>query len=109
MHLFILLFICAFAYLLIQNVARFVQNENAPLLTQAATLVEKRRVNHRDANNITQTSYTAAFLLAEDQRELRCTLPRRVYNDLEEGAHGLLTHQGTRFQRFEWDGRTVEK
>lgn len=109
MNLLFLLFFCVFAALLIKNIAQFIRNENSPVSTQAAVLETKRRRTSMDANHVSHTTFTAEFLLLPEQERLLCHVPRRVYQDLEEGGRGLLTHQGTRFLRFEWEGHVAEK
>ncbi len=104
---FLLLFACLFLGVLIQGVAQFVQNERAPVVTEPARLVRKVANTHTDAGGGVQETLTLVFAL--ESGELRCCVSGRVYRAVPEGSAGLLTHQGTRFRRFDFGRRTVEK
>ena len=108
MEFFALIAVCVFMILLIRSILEFFQNEASPELTQTAVLRKKRR--HTTNNNGTMsTTFTAEFDIKETGESIRCHIPRRVWKELEENTLGLLTHQGTRFRRFEWNGQSVEK
>ena len=109
MEFFGLIVVCAFVVILVRNITEFFNNENSPELTQAAILRRKRQYTTTDNNGAISTSYAAEFEIRESGESIRCHISRRVWKALEENTLGQLTHQGTRFRRFEWNGKSVEK
>ena len=108
MEFFGLIVVCAFVVILVRNITEFFNNENSPELTQAAILRRKRQYTTNN-NGVISTSYAAEFEIRESGESIRCHISRRVWKALEENTLGQLTHQGTRFRRFEWNGKSVEK
>lgn len=86
---------------------RFWRNESSPILTQAAVVVRRLDDTHMDPNGAMHETWALEF--ETDGQRLRMPVSHRVYRTIPQGAKGRLTHQGTRFYRFDWDGRTVEK
>lgn len=109
MSWWILLFLCVFVGILLSGITRFLQNERSPVVTVPAVLTKKKTSSYVDANHVTTTKYFVEFEIGADAGILRCAVPYRVYRRLEEGVSGTLTHQGTRFQAFAWNGIRVEK
>lgn len=107
MPIFLILFAGAFAALIGWNVWRWMENERSPVLTEPAHLRKKITESHLDANGVMNTTLLLIFDL--EGLTLKCTVPGRVYREVREGADGLLTHQGTRFRCFEFEGIRVEK
>ena len=46
MHLFVVIWIVLLLYILAKNTAQFIENENSPVLTVPATIVDMRRKTH---------------------------------------------------------------
>ncbi len=109
MEFFAVIVVCAFAVILIRNITEFFNNQNSPELTQAAILQRKRQYTTTDNNGAIYTSYAAEFEIRESGESIRCYVPYRTWKALEENTLGQLTHKGTRFRRFEWNGKSVEK
>ena len=86
---------------------RFWRNETSPMLTERAEVVRRLDDTHLDPNGAMHETWALEFEI--DGQRLRMPVPHRVYRAIPQGARGRLTHQGTRFYRFEWDGQTVEK
>lgn len=86
---------------------RFLRNESSPTLTQDAVVVRRLDDTHLDPNGVMQETWALEFEI--DGQRLRTPVPHRVYRAIPQGSIGRLTHQGTRFYRFDWDGQTVEK
>lgn len=107
MTVFFGIFICVFIYLIFMNVRRFIENENSPILTEQATVVRRYVDSHTDANGMMHSTSVLVFSTA--QGEIRCMVRHGAYRDIPEGAEGMLTHQGTRFYQFVFDGVTVVK
>lgn len=107
MSILLILFAGAFVALIGWNVWRWMENERSPVLTEHAYLRRKVTESHLDANGVMNTTLLLVFDL--EGKSLKCTVSGRVYRAVREGANGLLTHQGTRFRCFEFDGIRVEK
>ena len=109
MEFFVVIVVCAFVVILIRSITEFINNQNSPELTQAAILRRKRQYTTTDNNGVISTSYAAEFELRENGESIRCYISYRAWKALEENTLGQLTHKGTRFRRFEWNGKSVEK
>ena len=99
MHLFVVIWFILFFYIIVKNIAQFIENENSPVLTVSAVIVDKRRRSHHHQNHHTH-SYHIAFE-TQDGELLELRVRRSEYYELEIGDRGMLTHQGTRYQGFE--------
>lgn len=109
MSLWIVFVLCIFAGILLSLLSGFMQNKNSPVVTEQAFLIKKENRTHMDANNLLHTEYIASFKLRGNSAVLKCAVPFKVYKQLKEEVSGLLTHQGTKFEAFEWEGFRVEK
>lgn len=101
------LFLGVFAVLIAVNIKRFIDNERSPVVTENAWLRRKRDNTSIDANGVMNSTLSLVFEV--DGGTLECVVSGRTYRAVREGAHGLLTHQGTRFRCFVFDGIRVEK
>jgi len=103
MQLFVIIWFLVFFFLIAKSIAQFIENENSPVLTLSATIVDMRRKTHHhhsSGHHHHSHSYHVTFETQEGERmELR--VKRHVYNELTVGDTGALTHQGTRFLGFE--------
>ena len=92
-----------FTIVFVLVIGMFIENENSPVLTVSATIVDKRRRTHHHHSNghhHHSHSYHITFEMQDGERiELR--VKRYEYNELEIGDRGMLTHQGTRYKGFE--------
>ncbi len=107
MQVLIVIFIIIFVCTLVVNIKRFIENENSPVVTENAYLRKKINDTHMDANGVVHSSLLLLFDI--DGNTIKCVVPGRVYRAVNEGTYGLLTHQGTRFKCFEFNGIKVEK
>ncbi len=101
------LFLGVFMVLIAVNIKRFIDNERSPVVTENAWLRRKRDNTSIDANGVMHSTLSLVFEV--EGGTLECVVPGRVYRAVREGANGLLTHQGTRFRSFVWDGKRIEK
>jgi hypothetical protein len=108
MGFFIAIFAGIFIYIIFKGATQYIDNENSPLVTEPAHVVRKINDTHMDANNVMHTTVLIVFAL-ESGEQIRCVVGHRVYRAIPDGASGMLTHQGTRFYRFESGGIVVEK
>ena len=103
MQIFVIIWFLIFFYIIAINISQFIENENSPVLTISATIVDKRRKTHHHHSNghhHHSHSYHITFENQDGERiELRVKL--HEYHDLEIGDRGMLTHQGTRYKGFE--------
>ena len=103
MQIFVIIWFLVFFYIVAKNISQFIENENSPVLTVSATVVDKRRKTHHHHSNghhHHSHSYHITFENQDGERiELR--VKRHEYHDLEIGDRGMLTHQGTRYKGFE--------
>ena len=103
MEIFVVIWLVLFIYIIAKNIGQFIENENSPVLTVAATIVDKRRRTHRHHSNghhHHSHSYHITFE-TQDGEILELRVKRYEYNELEVGDRGMLTHQGTRYKGFE--------
>ena len=103
MQIFLVIWFVLFVYIIAKNTGQFIENENSPVLTVPATIVDMRRKTHHHHSNghhHHSHSYYVIFEVENGERlELRVT--RLEYNELAVGDRGMLIHQGTRYKCFE--------
>ena len=103
MEIFVVVWVVLFIYIIAKNIGQFIENENSPVLTVSATIVDKRRKTHHHHSNghhHHSHSYHITFE-TQDGEILELRVKRYEYNGLEVGDRGMLTHQGTRYKGFE--------
>ena len=103
MNLFIILWFALFFYFIVKSISQFVKNENSPILTVPATVVDMRRKTHHHHSN-GHHHHTHSYHITfekEDGERLELKVKRYEYNELAIGDRGVLTHQGTRYKGFE--------
>ena len=102
MELFIVLWFALFSYIVGRAIHQWIVNENSPVLTVPATIVDMRRKTHHHHSNGHHHhthSYHITFELDSGER-LELKVRRQEYRELAIGETGMLTHQGTRYQGF---------
>ena len=103
MEIFVVIWVVLFIYIIAKNIDQFIENENSPVLTVSATIVDKRRKphhHHSNGHHHHSHSYHITFE-TQDGEILELRVKRYEYNELEVGDRGMLTHQGTRYKGFE--------
>ena len=102
MQIFLILWFALFFFFIIKGISQFIQNENSPVLTVRATIVDMRRKTHHHHHNHGHHhshSYHVTFELETGERmELRVLW--MDYRELDIGDRGMLTYQGTRYKGF---------
>ena len=99
---FIIIWFLLFFYIIAKNVAQFIENENSPVVTVSAVIVDMRRKTHHHHSNghhHHSHSYHVTFETRDGER-LDLRVKRYEYNELAVGDKGMLTHQGTRYKGF---------
>ena len=96
MQIFVIIWFIFFFFIIAKNIGQFIENENSPVLTISATIVDKRRKTHHHHSH----SYHITFETQDGER-LELRVKRYEYNELAIGDRGMLTHQGTRYKGFE--------
>ncbi len=103
MQIFVIIWFVLFFWIIGKGIAQFIENENSPVLTGQATVVDMRRKTHHHHSNghhHHSHSYHITFE-KEDGEELELKVKRYAYNELSIGDRGVLTHKGTRYMGFE--------
>ena len=103
MELFVIIWFILFFWIIGKGIAQFIENENSPVLTGPATIVDMRRKTHHHHSN-GQHHHTHSYHITfekEDGERLELKVKRYEYNELAIGDRGVLTHQGTRYKGFE--------
>ena len=103
MEIFVVIWVVLFIYIIAKNIGQFIENENSPVLTVSAAVVDKRRKahhHHSNGHHHHSHSYHITFE-TQDGEILELRVKRYEYNELEVGDRGMLTHQGTRYKGFE--------
>lgn len=98
--IFLGLFVCFFAAIIIQGVRQWNRNNHSPRLTVSASVVAKRtEVSGGHGDSSASTWYHVTFQVESgDRMELSVSGPE--YGLLAEGDRGSLTFQGTRYLSF---------
>ncbi len=102
MEIFLVIWLILFFWIIAKNISQFIENENSPVLTIPATIVDMRRKTHHHHHkhgHHHSHSYHVTFEMENGER-LELRMKRYEYNELSVGDRGMLTHQGTRYQGF---------
>ena len=102
MEIFVVIWFILLFWIIGKGIAQFVENENSPVLTGPATIIDMRRKTHHHHSNghhHHSHSYHITFE-KEDGERLELKVKRYEYNELSIGDRGILTHQGTRYKGF---------
>lgn len=102
MEILVVIWFILFFFIIAKNIDQFIANENSPVLTVSAMIVDMRRKthHHHSGNHHHHShSYHVTFELDNGER-LELRIKRNEYNELSIGDRGMLTHQGTRYQGF---------
>ena len=97
MQIFVIIWLILFFWIIGKGIAQFIENENSPVLTGPATVVDMRKKKHLRAH---YRSYPVTFQV-ESGEQIELRVKHNEYNELSIGDRGTLTHQGTRYQGFE--------
>ena len=103
MQIFVIIWFLLFFYIIAKNIGQFIENENSPVLTVSAAIVDMRRKTHHHHHkhgHHHSHSYHITFETQDGER-LELRVKRYEYNELTIGDSGILTHQGTRYLGFE--------
>ena len=103
MEIFVIIWFVLFFWIIGKGIAQFIENENSPVLTGPATIVDMRRKTHHHHSN-GHHHHTHSYHITfekEDGERLELKVKRNEYNELSIGGRGVLTHQGTRYKSFE--------
>ena len=103
MEIFLILWFVLFFFIIGKSIHQWVENENSPVLTQPATIVDMRRKTHHHHHNghhHHSYSYHVTFQ-KDDGQQNALKVKRSEYHEMAIGDKGTLTHQGTRYQGFE--------
>ena len=103
MHFFVIIWFLLFFWIIGKGIVQFIENENSPVLTVPATIVDMRRKTHHHHSNghhHHSYSYHITFALENGER-LELKVKGYEYKELSIGDRGMLTHQGTRYKGFE--------
>lgn len=103
MQVFLVIWFVLFVYIIAKNIGRFIENENSPVLTVPATIVDMRRKTHHHHSNGHHHHSHSYYVIFEVENggRLELRVHRLEYNELAVGDRGMLTHQGTRYKGFE--------
>ena len=102
MQIFVIIWFALFLFIIFKAVGQWIENENSPVLTVPATVVDMRRKTHHHHGNghhHHSHSYHVTFQ-KEDGQRIELKVKRFEYDPMAIGDRGYLTHQGTRFQGF---------
>lgn len=103
MQIFVIIWFVLLFWIIGKGIAQFIENENSPVLTGPATIVDMRRKTHHHHSN-GHHHHTHSYHITfekEDGERLELKVKRYDYNELAIGDRGVLTHQGTRYKGFE--------
>ena len=103
MEIFVIIRFVLFFWIIGKGIAQFIENENSPVLTGPATIVDMRRKTHYHHSNGHHHNTHSYHITLEKEGggRLELKVKRYEYNELSIGDRGVLTHQGTRYKGFE--------
>lgn len=107
MEIFTVIFIIFFAFSIFSGISRFIYNENSPIVSEEAYVKRKINNTHIDANGVSNTTLMIVFTV--NSEDIKCVVRHRIYREIPKNTYGILTHKGTRFIKFEFDGQVIEK
>ena len=84
MNLFIVLWFALFFYFIVRSISQFIKNENSPILTGPATIVDMRRKTHHHHSN-GHHHHTHSYHITfekEGGERLELKVKRYEYNEL---------------------------
>lgn len=102
MDLLVVIWLALFFYFIIKGIGQWIENENSPVITVQATIVDMRRKTHHHHHRH-GASHTHSYHITfqkEDGEQIELKVRRSEYRNLAIGDTGMLTHQGTRYQGF---------
>ena len=109
MQIFVIIWFVLFFWIIGKGIAQFIENENSPVLTGPATIVDMRRKTHHHHHNhdgtgmhhtTHSTTYHVTFQVESGDR-MELHVAGHEFGMLIEGDRGNLTFQGTRYLGFE--------
>ena len=109
MQIFLVIWFALFFYFIVRSISQFIKNENSPILTVPATVVDMRRKTHHHHHNhggtgmhhtTHSTTYYVTFQVESGDR-MELHVAGYEFGMLIEGDRGMLTFQGTRYLGFE--------
>lgn len=107
MEFLMIIIIGLIGFSIINGIKTFVDNENSEVLSEEAYVKRKIDDSNMDANGVMNTNLIIVFTVKD--KDIRCVMRHRAYRKIHKNSKGILTHKGTRFISFEFDGNLVEK
>lgn len=82
MQIFVIIWFVVFFYIIAKGIGQFIENENSPVLTGSATIVDKRRkTHHHHSNGHHHHSHSYHITSATSVRTARSDIPRICATD----------------------------
>ncbi|WP_027632396.1 DUF2500 domain-containing protein [Clostridium hydrogeniformans] len=109
---FEMLFFIILVLIIVKGITTYIKNENSPIVSTKAPLIKKKRDRHThtDVNGVMTTNETLILVFQLDTgSEVSFNVGGRIFRNISEYQWGILTFQGTRFLKFQWDNGEVEK
>ncbi len=102
---FLIAFVCIFVYIVWGNLKTWNENNNSPIITAPAVVVDRRsRLVHHGNGGHTRRFYVTFAIEdegGEKKDEIEFSVRRSVYYSLNTGDKVRITYQGTRFHGVE--------
>ena len=89
--------VCAIIYSIATGASTAIKNSNSPLVSNRATIVDKRSKLLNTDHHVTE--YYATFEFG-DRTRLELKIPEQITGTITVGDQGVLSWQGTRFKGF---------
>ena len=103
MQIIVIIWFVLFFWIIGRGIAQYIENENSPVLTGPATIVDMRtKTHHHHSNGHHHHSHSFHITFEKENGErLELKVKRYESEELSLGDRGVLTHQGTRYKGFE--------
>lgn len=82
------------------------ENEKSEVLKEKVYVKRKKDNIYVDGNGVLNKTFQIVF--AAGKEEIECVMREKSYKNIPENISGMLTHKGTSFMEFEFDGKIIE-
>ena len=82
------------------------ENENLEVSKEKAYIKRKIDNIYIDGNGVLNKTFLIVFAVGNE--EVECVMKEKNYKSIPENITGMLTHKGTSFMKFEFDGKIIE-
>lgn len=91
---------------IITLISKLIESKNSEVLSEKAYTKSKIDNRYVDSNGVLNRNLIIVFDI--DNKEIKCVVKSEVFEKIPENVSGILTHKGTSFIKFKFDGKVIE-